>query len=359
MNEAIHLGFEIGSGQPVEIPYGHTVFLGQTQQAGKTTALEAAAVRSGFRVLAFITKTGEASFRRVPRDLLHASPPYYQESVEWRNVRDLCEAVTEENWDRFQRTALRSVCRAGHFGRAGSKHYAKWPRPKTLADVLDNMATALEEASGTREWIFGNIHADLEEALDEIKPLRKICADPQLKIGINVVNLERRREHIQSLVVASMIRWVREHEKKVIIALPETWKFTDAQKRTAVGNAARHFIREGAAQHNFLWIDSQTISRLSGELLAQCQVWLFGVQKWSRELSHALDAMPDHYWPQRNDLQTLGKGEFLVCYGTKMYRTYVQPAWMGPAHAQAIALGEEPIESAEEIAREFERSTAS
>jgi len=363
----IHLGFEVGTGNPVTVPEGHTVFLGQSNVSGKTTALEGLASRSGYACLAFVTKVKEGAFQRVPKGLLHPLAPYYEETtalrprqkLEWREVRDLCEAVTGDGWDKFERTALRKMCRAGHFGRPGSKLRAEWKKPKTLEELLENMEIALDKATGNREWIIGNIHDDLAEALDEIEPLKKKCRPPDLKIGLNVVNLIREHEHLQSLVVASMLKWVRQKREHTIIALPEAWKFTDAQKRTAVGQAARHYIREGAAARNYLWIDSQTIGRLNTELLSQVTVWLFGVQKWSKELEHALNAMPDHYWPERTDIQTLGKGEFLVCFnldrGSYMYRTYVQPAWMNFTHAQAIARREVEIESAEEIGREFER----
>jgi hypothetical protein len=37
----IHLGYEIGTGEPVSIPLQHLAVTGQTQRSGKTTALEA------------------------------------------------------------------------------------------------------------------------------------------------------------------------------------------------------------------------------------------------------------------------------------------------------------------------------
>ena len=359
----IHLGYEIDTGNPVEVPEGHTVFLGQTSMAGKTTAAVGMAVRSGYATVAYETKIQEGGFKLVPKGRLHPTPPYYQEggsppdrTFDWHSIRDLCEAVYERPWGPMQETIIRSFCRRGNFGRPDSKLYATWPMPKTMRDVLCNMDIALKKASGNRQWMLQNLADDLAEALDEIRKLKKKSRVPELKIGINVVNLVREPEYLQSLIVASMIKWVRQNRERTIIMLPEAWKFTDAIRRTAVGQAARHYIREGAAARNFLWIDSQTIGRLSGELLSQCRVWLFGVQKWSRELGHALDAMPDHYWPQRSDIQTLGKGEFLVCWDRWMVRTYVQPAWMNSLHAQAIARRDVEIESAEGIKREFERS---
>jgi hypothetical protein len=50
------------SGEPVEIPLRHMVVTGQTQEAGKTTTLEALIARSGVKAVAFVTKRGEGSF---------------------------------------------------------------------------------------------------------------------------------------------------------------------------------------------------------------------------------------------------------------------------------------------------------
>ncbi len=41
----VHLGFEVGSGAPVEIPLAHTFVSGQTQLSGKTTTLRAIVAR--------------------------------------------------------------------------------------------------------------------------------------------------------------------------------------------------------------------------------------------------------------------------------------------------------------------------
>lgn len=41
MSEAIHLGYEVGTGAPVAVPLKHTAVTGQTQESGKTTTLEA------------------------------------------------------------------------------------------------------------------------------------------------------------------------------------------------------------------------------------------------------------------------------------------------------------------------------
>lgn len=345
----IPLGFELGTGRPVSIPLGHMVDVGQTQRAGKTTAMEACAVRSGAKCVAFLTKRGEGAFR-----LSHELPPYYEDHIDWRTVRAMCEALTEEKWDKFQRQCLRSVCRAGQSGRG--KMLAEWPRPETLEDVCSNVTVALAKASGQREMVFGEIQDDLQIAIEEIAKLKKTSTPPKLKRGLNAMSLEGYEFHVQSLIIRSVIRWVHQSEKGTVVALPEAWKFAPAQRRSPVRDAAEDFIRQGAALENFLWIDSQNISGISAVLLSQIRVWLFGVQRLRSEIEKTLDAIPDNLYPRPTaaDIARLGKGEFIACFDEEMYRTYVQPAWMRPAHAEAIARGEESVESARQIVQDFD-----
>ena len=348
----IPLGFEVISGSPIHIPMGHMVIVGQSQRSGKTTALEACATRSNAKCIAFLTKRGEGSFR-----LAREISPYYEDQVDWRTVRTLCEALTEERWDKFQRQCLRSVCREGQAGRHGSKLFAEWPQPSTLDDVLSNVKTALSKATGQREMIFGEIQEDLKTAKEELVKLKSSSAAPDLEFGLNVIDLERYEFHIQSLIVRSVIRWVHQHSFRTIVAMPEAWRFAPAQRRSPVRDAAEEFIRQGAALENFLWIDSQNISGISAVLLSQIRVWLFGVQRLKSEIEKTLDAIPDNLYPRpsRADIATLGKGEFIVCFDQEMFKTYVWPAWMSSAvHAEAIARGEESVDSTREIVREFD-----
>jgi hypothetical protein len=347
----IPLGFELGSGALIYIPFGHMVIVGQTQRAGKTTALEAAAVRSRSSCVAFLTKRGEGSFR-FAREMR----PYYEDHIDWRTVRSLCEALTEERWDKFQRQCLRSVCRAGQSGRLGTRNFVEWPRPSTLEDVRANVAAALSKATGQREMVFGEIADDLQTAEEELAKLRSTSADPGLILGLNVIDLERYEFHIQSLIVRSVIRWVHQKREATIVALPEAWRFAPAARRSPVRDAAEEFIRQGAALENFLWIDSQNISGISAVLLSQIRVWLFGVQRLRSEIEKTLDAIPDNLYPRPRaaDIASLGKGEFIVCFDQEMFRTYIWPAWMAASHAEAIARGEESVESAREIVRDFD-----
>lgn len=348
----IPLGFEIGSGAPVSIPLAHTVFLGATSRAGKTTALEACAVRSGCRCLAFLTKRGEQSFR-----LAGEIAPYYSEDhFDWRTVRSLCEAITDERWGTNQRQAIRMVCEAGDLGTPGKASFVEWKRPRNLRELQDNISLAMPKAGGKIKLSLIEVRSDLAAVRRELERLSLESVPPELEIGLNVVELEHEERHIQSLVISSMIRWVRENGRNTIVALPETWKFAPAARRTPVGDAAREYIREAAALKNFLWIDSQTLGGLSSDLLSQVRVWLFGVQRLRSEIERTLDSIPDNIFPRPRaaDIATLRLGQFVLAFDGELLPVYVQPAWMPEAHSQAIARGDEPIESAREIVREFD-----
>lgn len=111
----IHLGFEVGSGEIVEIPLLNLAVTGQTQQSGKTTTLEALVRRSGVRALTFVTKRGESSFgegRRIQ--------PYFRDRADWQFVTSIIDATLQEK-NKFLRPWIMKICRT----------------TRTLADVQD------------------------------------------------------------------------------------------------------------------------------------------------------------------------------------------------------------------------------
>ncbi len=75
--KAIHLGFEVGSGNPVQIQPSHIIVTGLTQQSGKTTTLEALITRSGLRAIVFRTKPGEKGFNAGS-----LAAPYFKEHAD-------------------------------------------------------------------------------------------------------------------------------------------------------------------------------------------------------------------------------------------------------------------------------------
>jgi len=341
---AIHLGFEIRTGRPIAIPFGHLAVTGQTQVSGKTTLLEGLVDRSACRAVAFLTKRGEGSFRV-------ASPidPYFKDRTDWAFIRSILEAAGGEKL-KLELAQIINLCQ-NYSGPEGT-----WNAPATLADVLRNAETAL---CGKSRGFVRNIYTVLTEYLRGVVPeIERLPYTNTLTLGagLNVMDLIDYEYALQGLVVRSVIEWVHHHEIRTVVVIPEAWKFAPARRQSPVRFAAEELIRQGGALKNYLWIDSQDLASVSSVLLGQCKVWLFGNQRHRGEIDRTLDYIPSKLRrPSRADIAELGLGQFIVCWEKEIFRCYVQPAWMTYAHAQAIARGEEPVESARAIVRDFDR----
>jgi hypothetical protein len=356
MSGSIHLGYVVGTGEPVEIPLRHTAVTGQTQESGKTTTLEGLIARSGQQAIAYVTKRGESSFH-----VMQPIPPFFQERADWKFVQSLLEAATEQKLKFEQSWIMRASegARTLQDVRANIQKY--------LHGVRDTRPVKVRRSSEPKErWIQkpargmnADIYYVLNKYLDDIMPaLASLPYSSTLDLadGLNVMDLRDYDFPLQCLVMRSVTDRIREHEEGTVNIIPEAWKFAPKQRGTPVRLAAEEYIREAAAMKNFLWIDSQDLAGVADVLMRQVGVWLFGVQRAKHEIERALDHMPEGLpvrRPRPADIATLSKGQFYVCFGREMHKVYVQPAWMTAAHAEAIARGEEEVDSAREILREY------
>src|SRR5271157_3550148 len=89
--DKIILGYEIGSGAPVEISPGHLIVTGITQLSGKTTTLEALIKRSVMKAIVFKTKIGEKGFSEGTE-----IAPFFRDRSDYEFVRSLIEAYAKE-----------------------------------------------------------------------------------------------------------------------------------------------------------------------------------------------------------------------------------------------------------------------
>ena len=339
----IHLGFEIGTGAPVEIPLRHLAVTGQTQESGKTTTLEALITRSNLRAIAYVTKRGESSFH-----VANPIPPYFRERTDWPFVAAILEATMSEKL-KFQRSWIMKLCQP-HSGKGGA-----WEMPRSLADVQHNVETALESARGLNESVYTELREYLKMVVPQIERL-PYSADLHLEPGVNVMDLSPYEFPLQALVIAAVMQRVYKVERDTINVLPEAWEFAPNQRNTPVRFAAEEFARKGAALKNFLWLDSQDLAGVAHPLLRQVGVWIFGVQRDVHEIKRTIDHIPNlGARPRASDVATLSKGQFIACWEREMHKVYVQPAWMTAAHAEAIARGEETVDSARDILKGYDR----
>jgi hypothetical protein len=324
----VHLGFSVGRGEPVAIPIGHMCVTGQTQQAGKTTALEALVTRSGLRAVTFITKRGEGSFRTA-----QPVAPYFRERADWQFVASLIDATMGEK-NRLLRSFLMKVCRG----------------TSTLAEVQANVAHAKASTRGFAESIYTEIEGYLElvvPQLAELPPTRRLA----LGDGLSVIDLTAYRPEVQGLVIRSVLEHVYEHETDVVTVIPEAWQFLPEQRGSPVRLAFETLVRKGAALRNYAWLDSQDLAGVWKLAIRACSVVLFGVQREANEIKRSLANMPASVAkPKAADIATLGLGEFVACWATHAVRTYVQPAWMSATVARQVARGELDVRTASAIA---------
>ncbi len=313
----VGLGFEIPTGEPVVIPIRNMVVCGQTQEAGKTTALEGLIKRSGMRAVTFVTKRGEGSFTGARR-----IPPYFRDGGGWEFVASILEASRGEKL-KFERSWIIKAARG----------------TATLADVHRNVRTALATAKGINEGVYTVLDAYLDVVVPVIA--RTTWAPAlQLEPGVNAVDVTDLPMEMQHLVIKSSLDWVLEREKETIVVIPEAWKFVPEGRGTPVKLAAVALIRQGSGLKNYVWLDSQDIGGVDKEMLRSCPVWLLGVQRETNEVKRTLANIPDGTPKLRPaDISTLELGQFYACWKTHAVKTYVQPAWRSPALAREVAMG--------------------
>jgi hypothetical protein len=319
----VHLGYEIGSGHPIEIPLGHLVVSGQTQLSGKTTTLEAIVQRSGLRAIAFITKRGEGSFSGG-REI----PPYYrspESAAMWQYVSEVLQAKFGEKM-KFERGWIMRVSRGA---------------PDLFA-VHTNIRTALQTA---KRELDRSMYEQLDEYFNLVLPeLMKVAVrSPKLDLGngLNVMNLEHFSTDVQMLCIAAVLERVYRKEQGVITIIPEAWEMVPQGRNTPVKAAAATMFRKGAALKNFVWFDSQDLAGVDKQALKQVSVWILGVQREENEARRMIEHLDvGGPKPKLADVRTLRIGEFFVSFGRELRKVYVQPAWMSQSNALQIAMGD-------------------
>lgn len=314
----ILLGYEVGTGAPVNIPINaHLAVTGQTQLSGKTTTLEALVHRSGLRAIAFVTKRAEGSFARA-----HTIPPYFRERADWQFVSAILEATLRERL-KFERSWIMRACRGA----------------KTLADVRRNVQTAMAKAKG----LSADVYFTLDEYLGIVTPQidrLPYARDINLRTGLNVMDLSAYTSELQALVIRSVLEWVYENSRDTLVIIPEAWEFIPQKRGSPVLLACESLIRKGGAARNFIWLDSQDIAAVNKDVLRSVGVWILGVQREANEVKRALSHIPGNVRkPKADDIMGLERGQFFACFGKTVVKTYVRPAWASEADARDVAMG--------------------
>lgn len=320
----IHLGHEVGTGQPVLIPLAHTFVTGQTQLSGKTTTLRAIVIRSNCRALAFVTKRGEEFEGRRIRPYL---PREGEQPIHWRLVETILASALGQRSMKYERFWIVNAAKGA----------------RSLADVRRNVDRLKLKAKGST----ADVYMLIGEYLDLVLPeMRALAAADQLDLepGLSVMDLAGVGPQLQALVIRAALERINQHERGILTVFPEAWEFAPRSRSAPAKDEAIAMARKGAVLGNYLLCDSQDIAGVDTVVRQAASVWILGVQRELNELKRTLASIPAGVAkPKAGDIATLELGQFFACWGRHCVKTYVQPMWMESEESEAIARGDSAI----------------
>jgi len=317
----IKLGYEIKTGKEIGISASHLIVTGVTQLSGKTTTLEALIKRSGLKAIIFKTKIGEKSFTEGTE-----VAPFFRDRSDYEFVRSLIEAYAKEKLF-LEKGTLMMLCKGS----------------ASLIEIKKKVDDKLAEGKlrGLKEEIHIRLQHYLENLIPQIQ-YANLSKTLNVHDGINIMNLERFSEEAQSLIIQSVADEVLKTMKDVIIVIPEAWKFLPQKYNNPCKRMVESYIRQGATNNNFIWIDSQDMAGVDKIPLKQISTWILGYQSERNEVKHTLDqiSLPKKSKPKEEDIMGLRTGHFVLSSYEGVNNVYVQPIWMDDETAIKIAKGE-------------------
>lgn len=324
----IKLGYEIGTGEEVFIEPSHMIVTGLTQEAGKTTTLEALIHRSKKRAIVFRTKIGEKSFLEG-----NIIPPYFKDRSDWQFIEALVEATMREKMKWERATIIRISKKTGD---------SLIEFKKGVDEELLNPKIRSFERD-----ILTNLQAYLELVLPKLQSVR-FSNTLDMGDGLNIIDMERfsRDQEVQSLIIQSVADEILNTYKDVILIIPEAWKFLPQKRGNPCKLIIEEFIRQGAANNNFIWIDSQDMTNVDKVPLKQISTWILGYQREINEVKRTLEQipLPKSSKPNPDDITGLGTGVFYLATREKTVKVYVQPYWLTDEKARDVAMGKIKVE---------------
>lgn len=322
----IRLGFEVETGKVVNVKPSHIIVGGLTHLSGKSTTLEGLLDRSGCKAIVFKTKIGEKAFTEGT-----LIPPYFKERSDWQFIQSLVEAALKERvkWERSWIIRL-------------SKDE---PGLLEFRSRIKELLAKEKKLRAMDRDMLTNLGAYLDLILPEIQ-YANFSKTLELSDGINIVDLEKYRDEVQHLVISSTMEEVLNNHTDTIVVMPEAWKHLPQGRGTPCKLAAVSFIRQGATNNNYLWIDSQDITGVDKEPLKQVSTWILGLQTEKNEVVRTLDQvpLPKSAKPKPEEIMTLERGHFFVCTPKETIKVYAQPAWLDEKTAKQIAKGEKSVD---------------
>jgi len=321
----IKLGYEVGTGKQIDINTSHLIATGITQLAGKTVTLESLIRRSGFKAIVFKTKIGERGFSEG-----RVVQPFFKERSDYEFVKSLIEAYSREKLF-IEKGTLMELCK-------GSKDLIE------IKNRID-IHVSNEKIKGIKREIYVRLQHYLDSLIPQIQHVN-FSSELVIHDGINIMDLIKYSVEAQSLIIESVVSEVLNTQKNIIIVIPEAWKFIPQKYNNPCKRIVESFIRQGATNNNFIWVDSQDMAGVDKTPLKQISTWILGYQAERNEVKHTLDQLPPPktHRPTVDDIMTLGTGFFYYASRELTTKVYVQPYWLDDNTAKKVALGEIKVE---------------
>jgi len=314
---AILVGYEIGTGKPVNINITHTVISGITR-SGKSETVKALVERAkNHRFLIFDSKSP-----RDYNDLGTDIPIYIKEKTDPLTLKRLLESQSHLTL-KFEFPELLKVCK----------------KAETYQEILNTVNESLKSK-------IHPIRKDkllvLQHLLGKlVKELEKTPISDTLELNnrVNVMNLSDTSLELQQLAVHSTMQYLLQSEENLIVIMDEASRFIPQMGSNASKETVIRCVREGGAKNLWLWVIDQTVTGVSKNCLKQAWLWILGKQREINEAKRTLQQIPFKIGLDEKAIMRLKVGEFIVCSEDGAKLTYVQPRWLSPEVARNVALG--------------------
>ena len=278
-----------------ELQLFHTLFTGQTNLAGKTTAMRTLiprAAKLGYTILVFDTKPTVREFSGY-----HDIPICYRPTTDALVLIGLLEGI---------------------FHRRITMYYGTLNRlTEDANDIPDIIANAEKmEAKAKSGFIKDACHtlADLLGRLQkELKGL-DLSSKLELREGkINIMALNELSTEAQQLVIKTGFELaLKNHNRRTLLIIDEAFRFLPQTYSSACKQAVQDVVTQGAKTQLYVWLATQFIATTEKDAIKAMANKLLGRQDDKTEIDATIDRTRDtHPKLRQNDLMTLKRGEFI------------------------------------------------
>ena len=313
----ILVGYEVGTGKPVNIDVTHTVISGITR-SGKSETVKALVSRSkDHRFLIFDSKK--------PRDYIDIGsdiPIFIEEKTDPLTLKRLLESQSHLTL-KFEFPELLKVCKKAE------------TYQEILSTVNESLKSKIHPIRKDKLLVLQHLLGKL------VKELEKTPISDTLELNnrVNVMNLSNASLELQQLAVHSTMKYLLQNEENLIVIMDEASRFIPQTGSNASKETVIRYVREGGAKNLWLWVIDQTVTGVSKNCLKQAWLWILGKQREINEAKRTLQQIPFKIGLDEKAIMRLKVGEFIVCSEDGAKLTYVQPRWLSPEVARNVALG--------------------